>query len=213
MKYSQLPRTETNPFEDKLLETFKFSISLPKSPEVKTVHDEDGVLWRMNELVNNHIVKGYDPTKFVKVYQGFGSFTRGLSSCAEKVLRYIMENLVQDIDEIIINLSECTEFCDYKSSVLIYKGLTELCERRVIAKKAGYDNVFFINVTMMFNGSRMKLRSYAVARSTFIGANRKNLINPPDISEPEVKYGEDESELSTAEKIAKLMMNKKNENS
>lgn len=179
MKYSQLPRTETNPFEDKLLEVFKFGISLPKSPDTKKVVDDDGVLYEMKELVNNHIVKGYDPSKFVKIYQGYGSFTKGLSSCAERVLRYVIDNLVQDCDELFINLKECIDYCEYKSSVLVYKGLTELCERRVIAKKAGYDNVFFINVTMMFNGSRMKLRSYTTARSNFIGANRKTLIKPP----------------------------------
>lgn len=195
MKYSQLPSSETNPFEDKLLDVFKFGIGSQKSTDLKKVVDDDGVLYEMKEI-GNFIIKGYDPQKFVKVYQGFGNITKGLSSAAERVLRFIMDNLIQDSDEVIVNITVCMQFCGYKANILIYKGLTELCERKIIAKKAFTDNTFFINSTFIFNGSRMKLRAYSVARNNFVRANKTKLVSPSNeqivLKEPEVPYGNNE---------------------
>lgn len=192
MKYSQLPSSETNPFEDKLLEVFRFGIGSQKSTDLKKVVDDDGVLYEMKEI-GNFVVKGYDPQKFVKVYQGFGNITKGLSSAAERVLRFIMDNLIQDSDEVIVNITVCMQFCGYKANILIYKGLTELCERKIIAKKAFTDNTFFINSTFIFNGSRMKLRAYSVARNNFVRANRAKLVSPSSeqiiLKETEEIYG------------------------
>lgn len=103
----------------------------------------------------------YDPDKFVKVFTNrIGAFF-DLDKSSLKVLSYIMNITRPDLDYVIFDQEDCSEFTHYRSKATILSAVSKLIELKFIARSHRKD-IYFINPSIFFNGDRKKV-IFAVA--------------------------------------------------
>jgi hypothetical protein len=88
------------------------------------------------------------------VYKTFIKDLKYLTSPAGLILWDMLERLGENSDEVRFNVNAFMDEYRYKGKSNIYKGLTELLKRNILAKKAGSDGYFFINIAKVYHGKR-----------------------------------------------------------
>ena len=140
-------------------------------------------------IVNNEgNVEGYsafmrfvevDEERFAKVYLSqFESFW-DLSKPSIRVFGYIMSILKPNQDNIVIRVEKCLEYTKYKQRAMIISGLSGLVESGIIAKSV-YENEYFINPLVAFNGSRVTFAKTYVRKKKdkeFLMNNQLSIFN------------------------------------
>ena len=140
-------------------------------------------------IVNNEgDVEGYsafmrfvevDEERFAKVYLSqFESFW-DLSKPSIRVFGYIMSILKPNQDNIVIRVEKCLEYTKYKQRAMIISGLSGLVESGIIAKSV-YENEYFINPLVAFNGSRVTFAKTYVRKKKdkeFLMNNQLSIFN------------------------------------
>lgn len=114
--------------------------------ELRTVISNEGVVPRV-----------HDSRKYVKIFTEALSQWNDLPVPAFKMLNYILSILEPKKDTILIDIKEALSFCNWKTRAMYYKGIIPLLEAKLLARKTGTGNVFFINPDVMFNGDRTDL--------------------------------------------------------
>ena len=100
--------------------------------------------------------KLYDKDKFVKIFTSNVGLIFGLTRTAQTVLSKVIECLKVDEDKFYINLVHIQKECGYKAATPIYRGLTELIDKGIIARTTDR-NLWYINPHVLFNGNRITL--------------------------------------------------------
>lgn len=88
-----------------------------------------------------------------------------LSAMGIKILVYIFSELKKDVDEVYFNIDLFLKYVNrdkygvpvkkkLTSKVGVYKGIADLLEKNLIARKAGESKIFYINPAKFFVGSR-----------------------------------------------------------
>lgn len=95
-----------------------------------------------------------DKEEFAKIYVDQIKSLFGLSKSGIRVFSYFLSALRINKDEVYINVASVMEFCEYRQSNQVYKGLAELLSNNIIAMSSN-PNIWFVNPHIMFNGNRV----------------------------------------------------------
>ena len=119
---------------------------------------EDGKIIDMNNA---------DMQKHIRIFPEMYDDMELLSAMALKLLVYIFSELKDDVDDVFIDIDSFIRFTnrrkiggDDQKSISnragIYRGIDDLIERNIIARKTGDGKQFYINPAKFFCGSRDK---------------------------------------------------------
>lgn len=112
----------------------------------------------------NH--KFADFQEHVKLYPEIYDDMEKLSSMAVKVLVYFFANLKKDADEVYFDIDDFLRFTNrikigeavapppIKSKAGVYRGIADLLDKDLIARKAGDVKTYYINPAKFFYGKR-----------------------------------------------------------
>ncbi len=156
IKLSDMAKHVENPFME---ETFykmrigKKNVSKVAAGTADFVNADTGETSHSKVLVESGY---YDKDEFVKIYAKNIKEAYGLSVMAMKVFGYIADNLKKNHGEIYLFIPEAMKWCEYQTTVPIYKGLAELVSSRIIAMSER-PNIWYVNPNFMFNGDRFTI--------------------------------------------------------
>lgn len=158
LKFSELPKHEVNPFAEKALEVI--TSSTKKKYTSLSGSDGKGLLIVDNisgDLVGSSIfttTELVDNEKFVKIFLNQIALLWDLGKPAIKVFSYISTIIKPNKDTFIFRRNLCMSFLSYNSYRPVFEGLAELIHAGIIAKTQ-YDDEYYINPAMIFNGDRI----------------------------------------------------------
>jgi hypothetical protein len=158
LKFSELPKHEVNPFAEKALEVITSStkkkytsLSGGDGKGLLIVEPLSGDLMGSTIFTTTELV---DNEKFVKIFLNQIGLLWDLGKPAIKVFSYISTIIKPNKDTFIFRRDLCTQFLSYNSHKPVFEGLAELIHVGIIAKTK-YDDEYYINPTMIFNGDRI----------------------------------------------------------
>lgn len=173
---SKIEKYDVNPFIEKAIEDIK----IIKKTQVVRAKDKSEVQMIVN---NDGDVTGHsafmrfvevEEEKFTKLYLSqFAAFWE-LKSNSIRVFGYIINCLKPKNDMFILYMDKALEYTKYKYAKEINTGLVGLIEAGIIAK-AKYENHYFINPMVIFNGDRVTFAKTYIKK-------KKALENPNQIS-------------------------------
>lgn len=179
---SKIEKHESNPFVDKAIKEIK----VVKKTQVMRSKDKSEITMMVN---NDGEVTGHtqflrfievDEEKFAKIYLSeFAAFWE-LKSNSIRVFGYIINCLKPKNDMFILYMDQALEYTKYKYAKEINGGLVGLIQAGIIAK-AKYDNHYYINPLVVFNGDRV---TYA---KTYIKKKKDDNPNQLGLFESETK--------------------------
>lgn len=155
--FKDFPTYEANPFwggGEKIegLDTFYFKRYNNPTTEKQLLDKDSGEENTVLEKVKGKHI--YDSQPFLKVYKTFIKDLKYLTSPAGLILWDMLERLEENSDIVRFNVAAFMGEYKYKGKSNIYKGLTELLRRNILAKKAGSDGLFYINIAKVYHGKR-----------------------------------------------------------
>lgn len=171
MKYHKL--TEHKQFEDNpFLENAIKEIQITKKTKVQRASNHSVIQHVVNqdgELTGHTAFLQYieiDEDKFAKIYLSqFASFWE-LSKPAIRVFGYVMTVIKPNQDRIIIRMDKAKKYTNYKQESMIRTGLSSLIACGIIARSK-YNDEYFINPLVAFNGNRVTFaRTYVKKKTT-----------------------------------------------
>ena len=194
MKYRKLtehPTSETNPFIDEAVA----NIQKQTVQKTRIIRPDDGLAKELQHIVVNSDgeAAGYsvfmqyiavDEDKFVKVYLSqFAAFWE-LSKPAIRVFDYILTVLKPGQDRLIVRMDKALAHTKYSHRNNIATGLSNLVSCGIIARTT-YDNEYFINPLIFFNGNRVTFaKTYVKKRKEQSDKSQLDLFNTPkEVSE------------------------------
>jgi hypothetical protein len=153
-KFSDFPTYEHNPFWHNGVDLSYFKRYAAPTVEKTVVDVSTGDTSDYIEKENKKVY--YDSQPFIKVYKTLINDLKVLSSPSGLILWDMISNLRDNSDEVRFDITEFMTANGYSGKSNIYKGLTELLKHKIIARKAGSDGYFFINVSKIYIGKREK---------------------------------------------------------
>lgn len=192
MAYKQIKTKQTfeeNPFVESSIEKIviskKAQIIQSSNREINMViSDGDGVVQGYSAFMKFIEV---DEEKFAKVYLSqFENFWE-LSKSAIRVFGYIINNLKPNQDVFYMKMDKCLSYTKYSQVNSIISGLSDLIDKGIIAKSK-YENEYFINPLIVFNGSRVTFAK------TYIKKQKENRTQLTMFTDNTVELFENEKE-------------------
>jgi hypothetical protein len=153
-KFSDFPTYEYNPFWHNGVDLSYFRRYSSPNVEKTIIDVETGDTSDYIEKEKRTVY--YDSQPFIKIYKTLINDLKVLSSPSGLILWDMISNLKDNSDEIRFDIGEFMAANGYSGKSNIYKGLTELLKHKIIARKAGSDGYFFINVSKIYIGKREK---------------------------------------------------------
>lgn len=177
-KISDYEKNKVNPFMQEALEIIDKNIV--KKYRSATNTDEKATLIAYDP--NTSEILGHtrfvrqieiDEEQFTKLYlSNFQKFFN-LTTPAIRLFGYIIENIAPNKDMFFIDYDEACTYTQYRSKTSIYRGLAELVEAEIIAR-GRYENHFFINPMVLFNGDRITFAK------TYVKSTQKKISKVED---------------------------------
>jgi hypothetical protein len=187
MKYRKLtehPISEFNPFVEEALT----GIQKQTVKKTRVIRPDDGLAKQTQQIVVNADgeATGYgvfmqfievDEDKFVKIYLSqFAAFWE-LSKPAIRVFDYILTVLKPGQDRLIVRMDKALAHTKYSHRNNIATGLSNLVSCGIIARTI-YDNEYFINPLIFFNGNRVTFaKTYVKKRKEQSDKSQLDLFN------------------------------------
>jgi hypothetical protein len=192
MAYKQIKTKQTfeeNPFVESSIEKIviskKAQIMQSSNREINMViSDGDGVVQGYSAFMKFIEV---DEEKFAKVYLSqFENFWE-LSKSAIRVFGYIINSLKPNQDVFYMKMDKCLAYTKYSQVNSIISGLSDLIDKGIIAKSK-YENEYFINPLIVFNGSRVTFAK------TYIKKQKENRTQLTMFTDNTIEVFENENE-------------------
>lgn len=98
----------------------------------------------------------YDMEESTKIFVNNSELITTLTSPGIKLFFYVASNLQKGSDKVYIAPYSVKKFTGYTSNGDVYKGISELLEKRIIAK-SDEQLIYFINPNVLFSGSKADL--------------------------------------------------------
>jgi hypothetical protein len=119
------------------------------------VEQNTGEMYEMRKVKTDQVL--IDSSPYKKVFNKSLDSVKELSTGALKVWCYVLMNLRQEENYIIIPVKECLIFCGYgaQSRSSYYKSIDELVQKDLIAYSTDTFK-FWINTDFFYNGNRLK---------------------------------------------------------
>lgn len=155
--FKDFPTYEVNPFWGGGSKVEGLDLKYFKEYSLPTVEKQVFDMGSGEEKKSLEKIKGkhvYDSQPFIKVFKTFIKDLKVLTSPAGLILWDMLERLEEGGDEVRFNVLAFMHEYKYKGKSNIYKGLVELLRLNIIAKKAGSDGYFYINVSKVYHGKR-----------------------------------------------------------
>ena len=106
-----------------------------------------------------------DMQEHIRIFPEMHADIELLSSMGMRILVYIFSQLKKDSDEVYFDMDEFIRFTnrgkigedkpsDIKNKAGIYRGISDLLEKNLIARKSGDMKVFYINPAKFYPGTR-----------------------------------------------------------
>lgn len=192
MAYKQIKTKQTfeeNPFVEnsiqKIVISKKAQIMQSSNREINMViSDGEGVVQGYSAFMKFIEV---DEEKFAKVYLSqFENFWE-LSKSAIRVFGYIINSLKPNQDVFYMKMDKCLAYTKYSQVNSIISGLSDLIDKGIIAKSK-YENEYFINPLIVFNGSRVTFAK------TYIKKQKEDRTQLTMFTDNSIEVFEDENE-------------------
>lgn len=192
MAYKQIKTKQTfeeNPFVEnsiqKIVISKKAQIMQSSNREINMViSDGEGVVQGYSAFMKFIEV---DEEKFAKVYLSqFENFWE-LSKSAIRVFGYIINSLKPNQDVFYMKMDKCLAYTKYSQVNSIISGLSDLIDKGIIAKSK-YENEYFINPLIVFNGSRVTFAK------TYIKKQKEDRTQLTMFTENSIEVFENENE-------------------
>jgi hypothetical protein len=150
------PIYEKNPFMDIMIGELKIKhkTQMVKSKDKNTsimLINNDGESIGHSAFMRQTQV---DEDKFTKLYLNKMGLIWDLKKTSLKVLGYIISILKINDDRIYFDMKGCLIHCNWSRAQSVYDGLLPLINCGIIAR-TDRNNCFYINPTVVFNGSRI----------------------------------------------------------
>jgi len=141
-----------------ILDGLEERIYVTKEDEHLVTVQETGKTFVMKELPQSR-QRTHDSKTFTKLFHDGVSILKNFSTPSSNMLFYITCNLGINQKHIFITEADYLNFCGYSpvSKRLYYQAISELVEKEVIKKRAGFTRSYWINPNILFNGDRTKL--------------------------------------------------------
>lgn len=164
-KFKEIPCVKMNPFNNTLLP--KMQIRNVNMRNIKGVSSLDVVDPDTGEVIDSGINENrsfykrqmVDDEKFIKIYVNRFTQLYDLGLSAQKVFGYFLTEMQKpensNKDQIFFNMKSCMNFCSFRTTPMIYRGLTELMKHRFIAKSLDNPGHYFVDANTAFNGKRI----------------------------------------------------------
>jgi hypothetical protein len=180
IKITAFPKNKENPFMGELLDSM--TVTRRKKQLTSSTNGNHHMVVIDNEGQNVahagfYEIQEVDESQFIKVFSTFFAMQAGLSRTGREVLAYIMTLLEPRKDTIFIQNDKALHFLGYKTRKSLTTGIGDLLEKDVIAR-GFFDNEYFINPMIMFNGDRVTFAKTFVKKKV----TQKSNENPDQMS-------------------------------
>lgn len=141
-----------NPFEVKGVVRVNRNV---KNNTELVVNKETGEMYELTKVKSQTTL--VDEKPFRKVYEECLEPLKSFTIPALRLYCYILQNLPINNNYVRISVKYALEYCGYNESSKssLYKGLTELLDKKIIAVSAKGDSHYWINTNLIFNGNRL----------------------------------------------------------
>lgn len=181
IKFSDFEKNKTNPFIEKAIKEiqvskkYKHASQTDKRAILQAIDPNTGELLGHTTFIRQIEV---DEEKFAKVYLSqFESFW-DLNKAAIRVFGYILTKLKPKQDRFEFLVDECLDHTRYKAKKQVYEGLTALLDAEIIAR-GPYEQSFFINPLVIFNGDRVSYIKTYVKKKKEADPKQLDLFGKP----------------------------------
>jgi hypothetical protein len=191
-KITDFPISEANPFVEEALA----GIQKQTVKKTRIIRPDEGLAKQTQQIVVNSDgeTTGYgafmqyievDEDKFAKIYLSqFAAFWE-LSKPAIRVFGYILSVLNPGQDRLIFRMDKALAYTKYGHRNNIATGLSNLISCGIIARTP-YDNEYFINPLIFFNGNRVTFaKTYVKKRKEHSDKSQLTLFNISEVIQNE----------------------------
>ena len=163
-EFSKIPTNESCPFMNKLVikeqkrlvEVASIKNNIARSYELHE-KGEDGTFGILHNVTLENLVladkKSYEG-KFIKFFNT--KFLSSLNTYALKIFVYITENLEVNNNKVILDNTKISINCGIVEPRKVYDGLSELIDKKIIAKHSTKD-IYYVNPMIIFRGANRKI--------------------------------------------------------
>lgn len=178
-KIRECEKHEKNPFLEKAIQAIEGGIvrkyrsaSRCDQKAILQAVDSNGEILGHTSFIRQIEV---DEEKFAKFYLSHFSSFFDLNPSSIKVFSYILKQLEPGKDMVLFFLGDCIKHTGYKTAKPIYQGLSHLIASEIIAR-GRYDNIYFINPLVVFNGNRVTFAKSYVKRAREVNKSQVKLF-------------------------------------
>lgn len=178
VKITDFEKYEDNPFVPNMIAQMevksqkKYLRSDEGNKSMVVVHDESQTPLAQAGFFE---VQEVEENQFVKLFIRELASHKALTASGRNVLFYLMSLLKPGSDRVRVRVNEALDFLEYKTRRSYYQGIANLLEKEIIARTK-YDDEFFVNPGVVFNGSRITLAKTYVKKQSET-AKRLNFDN------------------------------------
>lgn len=181
-KISEAVIYKENPFVNEMIDTVKIKhkTKLLRSPNKDTqlmvVNSDSEILGHSAFLQRIEV----DEHKFAKLYIDQLASLWELKTPSIKILSYILSVLKPNEDRVYFDINECLEYCGWTGTQSVYNGLLGLVNSKIIARTEK-SHFYFINPSVIFNGSRVTFITQYVKKKKQENPNQISLLDQPGV--------------------------------
>ena len=192
IKVNDFERYSENPFVEDVLEDIEkhrkkrvrhvktARTGIAKQAEFTVVQNSTGEQMAYGAFVE---LVELDEKQFAKFYVAELEKFYQINQSGRKVLSYIITRLKPNQDIVVLRMLECMEYTGYKHKKNVIDGIGNLIINGLLAR-AKYENEYYINPMVMFNGDRVVYAKMVVKRK------KEEIKNQLGIFEQAAKEGE-----------------------
>lgn len=157
VKLTDFEKFEENPFMPALIQDMavrnkkQYLRSDNGNKSMVVVHDDSQTPLAQTGFFK---IEEVDQSQFVKIFVSSIAEQKELTTQGRNLMFYFMTIMRPGSDTVRVRIEEALKFLDYKAKRSYFMGVANLLERKIIARTK-YDDEFYINPLIMFNGDRI----------------------------------------------------------
>ena len=162
-KLDEYPIADIFPYQESL------SSQLNNNTRSRTIYKGKNVEFINNtEFCEVNFKKIVDRTQFIKVFKDSLKTILALSTTAQKVLWYIIDNVPKEKPFVYLDYKECMDNVGFKTRKSVYDGVIELLEKGILTRSSN-SKKYWVNPLVIFNGNRITfINDYILTQGTEI---------------------------------------------
>lgn len=162
-KLDEYPIADIFPYQESL------SSQLNDNTRSRTIYKgKDTEFINSTEFCEVNFKKIVDRTQFIKVFKDSLKTILALSTTAQKVLWYIIDNVPKEKHFVYLDYKEYMNNVGFKTRKSVYDGVIELLEKGILTRSSN-SKKYWVNPLVIFNGNRITfINDYILTQGTEI---------------------------------------------